>query len=121
MNLSYIYTYNTKYLHLGEYILSTSKLNRIAYFKCKIALKHNLQSSYFSEPNHDSDFSLYFLKVTLSLVFGLKQIIKTKTNLFVLFLFSQYSISTFLFKTRNQQELHKSLKIYSKGDFFTNL
>ena len=33
--------------------------------------------------------------------------------------FTRFSISCFLFKTLNQNELHKGLKKYSKGDFFT--
>ena len=52
-------------------------------------------------------------------MFGLKQFIKTRTKLFAFFLPSQFSISFFLFKILNQNELHKGLKKYSKGDFFT--
>ena len=49
----------------------------------------------------------------------MKQFIKTRTKLFAFFLLSQFSISCFLFKTVNQNELHKGLKKYGKGDFFT--
>ena len=52
-------------------------------------------------------------------MFGLKQFTKTRTKLFTFFLLTQFSISCFLFKTLNQNELQKSLKKYSKGDFFT--
>ena len=52
-------------------------------------------------------------------MFGLKQFTKTRTKLFTFFLLTQFSISCFLFKTLNQNELQKSLKRYSKGDFFT--
>ena len=52
-------------------------------------------------------------------VFGLKQFTKTRTKLFAFFLLSQFSISCFLLKTLNQNELQKGLKKYSKGEFFT--
>ena len=52
-------------------------------------------------------------------MFGLKQFTKTQTKVFAFFLLSQFSISSFLFKTLNRNELNKSLKRYSKGDFFT--
>ena len=52
-------------------------------------------------------------------MFGLKQFTRTRTKLFTSFLLTQFSISCFLFKTLNQNELQKSLKKYSKGDFFT--
>ena len=52
-------------------------------------------------------------------MFELKQFTKTRTKLFAFFLLSQFSISCFLFKTLNQNELHKALKNHSKGDFFT--
>ena len=52
-------------------------------------------------------------------MFGLKQFTRTRTKLFTFFLLTQFSISCFLFKTLNQNELQKSLKKYSKGDFFT--
>ena len=52
-------------------------------------------------------------------MFGLKQLTKTRTKLCTFFLLTQFSISCFLFKTLNQYELQKSLKKYSKGDFFT--
>ena len=81
--------------------------------------KHTFQSSNFSQPNHDNEFTFYFIKVALSLMFGLKQFTKTRTKLFTFFLLTQFSISCFLFKTLNQNELQKSLKRYSKGDFFT--
>ena len=60
--------------------------------------------------------------MALSLVFGLKQFIKTKTELFAFFVvgqLDQFSISCFLFKILNQNELHKGLKMYSKRHFFT--
>ena len=50
---------------------------------------------------------------------GLKQFTKTRTKLFAFFLLSQFSISCFLLKTLNQNELQKGLKKYSKGEFFT--
>ena len=52
-------------------------------------------------------------------MFGLKQFTKTKIKLFPFFLVSQFSISCFLLKTLNQNELQKGLKKYSKGEFFT--
>ena len=52
-------------------------------------------------------------------MFGLKQFTKTRTKLFTFFLITQFSTSCFLFKTLNQNELPKSLRKYSKGDFFT--
>ena len=114
--------HHTKHLPLEVYILSTSNFNRIDHFKDKIALNQielNFQSNNFSQPNHDNEFTFYFIKVALSLVFGLQQFTKTQTKLFTIFLLSQFSISCFLFKTLNQNELQKSLKRYSKGDFFT--
>ena len=111
--------HHTKYLSLEVYILPTSNFNRIDHFKHKIALKHTFQSNNFSQPNHDNEFTFYFIKVALSLVFGLKQFTKTQTKLFPFFLLSQFSISCFLFKILNQNELQKSLERYSKGDFFT--
>ena len=119
LKVSYIYTHHTKYLHLEEYILTTSNLNRIDRFKNKIALKHNFQSNHFSQPNHDNEFTFYFIRVALSLVFGLKQFTITRTKLISFFLLSQVSISCFLFKTLNQNELYKGLKKYCTGDFFT--
>ena len=118
-NISYMYTHHTNYLHLEEHILSSSNLYRIDRFKHKIALKHNYQSNHFSQPNHDNGFTFHFIKAASSLVFGLKQFTKTRTKLFAFFLLSQFSISCFLFKTLNLHELHKGLKKYSKGDFFT--
>ena len=54
LNLSCIYTHHIRYyLHLGGYILSTSKSNRSAHFKHNIALKHNLRLKFFSHPNHN--------------------------------------------------------------------
>ena len=119
LKISYKYTHHTKYLPLELYILSTSNFNRIDRFKHKIALKHNFQSNNFSQPNHDNEFTFYFIKVALSLMFGLKQFTRTRTKLFTFFLLTQFSISYFLFKTLNQNKLQKSLKRYSKGDFFT--
>ena len=113
------YKYHTKYLHLEEYILSTCNFNRIDRVKQKIALDHNFQSNHFSQPNHDNEFTFCLIKVALSLVFGLKQFTKTKTKLFAFFLLSHFSISCFLLKTLNQNELQKGLKKYSKGEFFT--
>ena len=69
--------------------------------------------------SHSNDFTFYFIKVTLSLVFGLKQYTKTRTQLLPFYLLGQFSISCFLFKTLNQNELHKGLKKHSKRDFFT--
>ena len=67
-----------------------------------------------------SEWVLFILlKVVLSLVFGQKQFTKTRTKLFAFLLPSQFSISCFLFPTLSQNELHKNLKMYSKGDFFT--
>ena len=118
--INYKYTHHTKYLHLEEYILSTSNFNRIDCVKHKIALEHNFQSNHFSQPNHDNEFTFCLIKVALSLVLGLKQFTKTRTKLFAFFLLSQFSISCFLLKTPNQNELQKCLKKYSKGEFFTN-
>ena len=118
LKISYKYTHHTKHLPLEVYILSTSNFNRIDHFKQKITLKHNFQSNHFSQRNHDNEFTFYFIKVALSLVFGLKRFTKTRTKLFAFFLLSQFSISCFLFKILNQKELQKSLKRYSKGDFF---
>ena len=114
--ISYKYTQHTKYLPLKVHILSTSIFNRIDHFKHKIALKHNFQSINFSQPNPDNESTFYFIKVTLSLVFGLKQFTKTGIKLFAFFLLTQFTISCFLFKTLNQNELQKR---YSKGDYFT--
>ena len=116
--ISYKYTHHTKYLPLEVYILSTSNFNRIDHFKHKIALKHTFQSNNFSQPNHDNEFTFYFIKVALSLVFGIKQFIKTQTKLFAFFLLSQFSISCFLSKTLNQNEIQKSLKRYSSRHFY---
>ena len=80
--------------------------------------KHTFQSSNFSQPNHDNEFTFYCTKVALSLVFGQKQFTKTRKKLFAFFLLTQFSISCFLFKTINQNELQKSLKRYCKVDFF---
>ena len=57
--------HHTKYLHLEECILATSKLNRIAHLKHKIPLKHNLQLNHFAQPNHDNEVTLHILKVAL--------------------------------------------------------
>ena len=48
-----------------------------------------------------------------------KAIHQNTKKLFAFLLLSQFSVSCFLFKTLNQNELQKSLKRYSKGDFFT--
>ena len=120
MKINYKYTHHKKHLHLEEYILSTSNFNRIDRFKRKIALKHNFQSNHFSQPNHDHEFTFYFKKVALSLVFRLKQFTQTRRTLFAFFLLRQFSISCFLLKTLNQNKLQKGLKKYSKGEFFTN-
>ena len=101
------YTHRTKYFPLEVYILLTSNFNRIDNFKHKISLKHTFQSNNFSQPNHDNEFTFNFIKVTLSLVFGLKQFTKTRTKLFTFFLLSQFSISCFLFKKLNENELQK--------------
>ena len=119
MKISYKYTHHTKYLPLEVYILSTSNFNRIDHFKDTIALKQTFQSNNFSQPNHDIEFTFYSIEAALSLMFGLKQFTKTRTKLFAFFLLTKISISCFLFKTLNQTELQKSLKKYSKGDFFT--
>ena len=119
LKINYKYTHHTKYLHLEEYILSTSNFNRIDRVKHKIELEHNFQSNHFSQPNHDNEFTFCFIKVASSLVLGLKQFTKTRTKLFASFLLSQFSISCFLLKTLNQTELQKGLKKYSKGEFFT--
>ena len=117
--ISYKYTHYTKYLPLEVYILSISNFTRIDYFKHKIALKHTFQSNNFSQPNHDNEFTFYFIKVALSRMYGLKRFTKKLTKLFTFFLLTQFSISCFLFKPLNQNELQKSLKRYSKGDLFT--
>ena len=113
------YRHHTKYLPIEIYTLSTSNFNRIDRFKQKIALKHNFQSNNFSQPNHDKEFTFYFIKVALSLVFGLKQFTKTQTKLFAFFLLSEISLSFFLFKTLNENELQKSLKSAVKKTFVT--
>ena len=113
LKINYKYTHHTNYLHLEEYILSTCNFNRIDRVKHKIALKH------FSQPNHDNEFTFCFIQVALSLMFGLKQFTKTRTKLFAFFLLSQFSISCFLLKKLNQNELQKGLKKCSKGEFFT--
>ena len=109
LKINYKYTHHTKYLHLEEYILSTSNFNRIDRIKHKIALEHNFQSNHFSQPNHDNEFTFCFIKVALTLVFGLKQFNETRTKLFAFFLLSQFSIYCFLLKTLTQNELQKSL------------
>ena len=119
LKINYKYTHHTKYLHLEEYILSTCNFNRIDRVKHKIALENNFQSNHFSQPNHDNEVTFCLIKVALSLVFGLKQFTKTRTKIFEFFLISQFSISCFLLKTLNQNELQKGLKKYSKGEFFT--
>ena len=73
--ISYKYTNHTKYLPLEVYILSTSIFNRTDHFK--FALKHTFQSNNFSQPNHNNEFTFYFIKVALSLMFGLKQFTRT--------------------------------------------
>ena len=113
------YRHHTKYLPVEIYTLSTSNFNRIDRFKQKIAWKHNFQSNNFSQPNHDKEFTFYFIKVALSLVFGLKQFTKTQTKLFAFFLLSEISLSFFLFKTLNENELQKSLKSAVKKTFVT--
>ena len=82
-------------------------------------METNFQSNHFSQPNHDNEFTFCFIKVAVSLVFGLKQFTKTRTKLFAFFLLSQFSISCFLLKTINQNELQEGLKKYSKEEFFT--
>ena len=119
LKINYKYTHHAKYLHLEEYILSTSNFNRIDRFKHKIALKQNFQSKHFPQPNHNNEFTFYFIKVALSLVFRLKQFTKTRTKLFAYFLLSQFSISCFPLKTPNQNELQNGLEMYSKGELFT--
>ena len=99
------YRHHTKYLPVEVYTLSTSNFNRIDCFKHKITLKHNFQSNNFSQPNHDNEFTFYFIKVALPLVFGLKQFTKTQPKIFVFFSLSQISLSFFLFKTLNENEL----------------
>ena len=99
------YRHHTKYLPIEIYTLSTSNFNRIDRFKQQIALKHNFQSNNFSQPNHDNEFTFYFIKVALPLVFGLKQFTKTQPKIFVFFSLSQISLSFFLFKTLNENEL----------------
>ena len=113
------YRHHTKYLPVEIYTLSTSNFNRIDRFKQKIALKHNFQSNNFSQPNHDKEFTFYFIKVALSLVFGLKQFTKTQTKLFAFFLLSQILLSFFLLKTFNENELQKSVKSTVKDTFVT--
>ena len=113
------YRHHTKYLPVEIYTLSTSNFNRIDRFKQKIALKHNFQSNNFSQPNHDKEFTFYFIKVALSLVFGLKQFTKTQTKLFAFFLLSQILLSFFLLKTLNENELQKSVKSTVKETFVT--
>ena len=112
LKINYKYTHHTKYLHLEDYILLISNFNRIDRARHKIALEHNFQSNHFSQPNHDNEFTFCFIKVALSLVFGLKQFTKTRTKLFAFFLLTQFSISCFLLKTLNQNELQKG-----KGKF----
>ena len=119
LKINYKYTHHTKYLHLEEYILSTCNFNRIDRVKHKIALEHNFQPNHFSQPNHDNEFTFCLIKAALSLVLGLKQFTKTRTKLFAFFLLSQFSISCFLLKPLNQNELQKGLKKYSKGESFT--
>ena len=116
--ISYEYMHHTKYLPLEVYIWSTNNFNRIDHFKHKIALEHTFQSNNLPQPNQGNEFTLYFIKVALSLVFGLKQFTKTQRKLFAFFLLTQFSIYCFLFTTLNENELQKSLKRYSKGDFF---
>ena len=101
LKISQKYTHHTKYLPLEVHILSTSNFHRIDRLKQKIALKNNFQSNHSSQPNHDNEFTFYFIKVALSLVFGLKQFTKTRTKLFAFFSLSQFSFSSFLFKTLN--------------------
>ena len=74
--ISYKYTYHTKYLPQEVYILSTSNFNWIDHFKHKIALKHTVQSNNFSQLSHDNEY----IKVALSLMFGLKQFTKHEQN-----------------------------------------
>ena len=116
--INYKCTHHTKHLPLEIYILSTSNFNRIDLSNIKLHW-NTFQSNNSSQPDHDNEFTFYFIKVALSLMFGLKQFTKTRTKLFTFFLLTQFSISCFLFKTLNQNELQKSLKRYSKGDFFT--
>ena len=113
------YRHHTKYLPVEIYTLSTSNFNSIDRFKQKIALKQNFQSNNFSQPNHDKEFTFYFIKVALSLVFGLKQFTKTQTKLFAFFLLSQILLSFFLLKTFNENELQKSVKSTVKDTFVT--
>ena len=113
------YRHHTKYLPIEIYTLSTSNFNRIDCFKQKIALKHNFQSNNFSQPNHDKEFTFYFIKVAWSLVFRLKQFTKTQTKLFAFFLLSQILLSFFLLKTLNENELQKSVKSTVKETFVT--
>ena len=58
-------------------------------------------------------------KSSLITIVCTKQFTKTRTKLFAFFLLSQFSISCFLFKILNQNDLQKGLKRYSKGEFFT--
>ena len=113
------YRHHTKYLPVEIYTLSTSNFNRIDRFKQKIAQKHNFQSNNFSQPNHDKEFTFYFIKVAWSLVFRLKQFTKTQTKLFAFFLLSQILLSFFLLKTLNENELQKSVKSTVKETFVT--
>ena len=113
------YRHHTKCLPAEVYTLSTNNFNRIDRFKKKIALKHNFQSNNFSQANHDNKFTFYFIKVALSLVFGLKQFTKTQTKLFAFFLLSQILLSFFLLKTFNENELQKSVKSTVKDTFVT--
>ena len=69
LKISYKYANHTKYLPLEVYILSTINFNGIDRFKHKIALKHNFQSNNFLQRNHDNEFTFYFIKVALSLMF----------------------------------------------------
>ena len=119
LKINYKFAHHAKYLHLEEYILSTSNFNRIDHFKHEVALKHCFQSKHFSQTNHGNEFTFCFIKVALSLLFGLKYFTKARTKLFAFFLLSQFSISCFLLKTLNQNELQKGLKMYSKREFFT--
>ena len=113
------YRHHTKCLPAEVYTLSTNNFNRTDHFKKKIALKHNFQSNNFSQANHDNKFTFYFIKIALSLVFGLKQFTKTQTKLFAFFLLSQILLSFFLLKTLNENELQKSVKSTVKETFVT--
>ena len=63
LKISYKYTHHAKYLPLEVYILSTNNFSRIDRFRHNIALKHNFQSNHFSQPDHDNEFTFYFVKV----------------------------------------------------------